>query len=88
VRCQPEVAERDCTRAAEAAVAGAPLGLGSVAAVELCSVDLATLCAVHDRPADVILTLDNGSLVGVTVRRHDDGRIEASAYWNEGGRID
>jgi hypothetical protein len=86
--CQPELDASDCEPAAWAAVSGAPVAVGSVAAIEVCSVDLATLCQLHGRPTDVVLTLPDGRLVGVSLTRRADGTIDATAYWNEDGRID
>jgi hypothetical protein len=88
VRCQPEVDPADCEPAARAAVASAPLGLGVVVEAEVCSIGLATLCQVHERPADVVLVLNDGRIIGVAVSRGPDGGIEATAYWDESGRVD
>jgi hypothetical protein len=88
LRCQPELDAADCAPAAQAAVSSAPPGLGRVVAAEVCSVDLAQLCGLHERPADVILTMADASLIGVAVDRRADGGIEAVAYWDEDGRLD
>lgn len=88
LKCQPELNQEECQPAAEAAVTAAPLGLGRIVGVEVCSVGLATLCQLHERPTDVILTLADGTLIGVAVSRTADERIEATAYWDAEGRID
>jgi len=88
LKCQPELDREDCQSAAQAAVTAAPLGMGRVVEVEVCSVGLATLCSLHEQPTDVILTLADGTLIGVSVTRTADGRIEATAYRDAEGRID
>jgi hypothetical protein len=88
LRCQPELDPADCSPAAQAAVSGAPPRLGRVVGAEVCSVGVAQLCGLHERPVDVILTMADGSLIGASVRREEDGRIAATAYWDGSGRLD